>query len=167
MNHTMAKRLDVFAESLGRVERKLDACLTATGPHEAPEIPPLPDPVRLPQITVVDLTGMAKALHAYGHVIEPGDTQEEAIRRVLDIERARRDAAINEERETRALSRDLTDKLDRALDELAEAKVGAATLCREWPGGPARILPGGVVVLPGSLSTLFRERRRWWGRLRR
>lgn len=159
MNHAVAQRLTRFAEDAASNGRKLDEILAILRPLTTPA----------GRITTpgegrerVDL-----ALHAFGHRAEHDESAGDAVASALAIERSRRDEAINEAREARAEVRDLADKLDAALVELAATKAGADKLCSEWPGGPARILTGGVVVLPGTLSTLFRERRRWWGRLRR
>lgn len=155
MNHAVAQRLTRFAEDTARVERKVDEILAILRGDVTP--------ADLPGA----LAGVRSALYAYGHVHHSGEDPEHAIRRALVVERSRRDEAINERREIQSERDDLAAKLDRALDSLAAMESVAEKLCSEWPGGPARILPGGVVVLPGSLSTLLRERRRWWGRLRR
>ena len=177
MNHAVAQRLTRFAEDAARVERKVDEILVLLRPLTKPAgFITTPDGGRIPvdpeRVVAADLpgalAGVRAALHAYGHVHHAGEDPEHAIRRALDVERARRDAAINEERETRSLARDLTDKLDRALDELASTKAAAATLCREWPGhDKPRVLGNGVVVIPGSAPFGSPGRRRWWGRLRR
>lgn len=131
------------------------------------ELEPLPDPIRLPWRSSAHGIGVLRALHEFGHIAAPDYSPEDAVWVALATERARRDEAINERREIQAERDDLAAKLDKALGSLALMEVVAEKLCSEWPGGPARILPGGVVVLPGTLSTLLRKRRRWWGRRRR
>ncbi len=175
MNHAVAQRLTRFAEDTARVERKVDEILALLRPLTTPVafittpgggritvdpgcVEPRIAPSGQPYGHDHTSRGVVRALHAFGHIAGDADTAEEAVRHALDIERSRRDEAINEARDARRQVDDVVEKLDRALDELETWRYRAEFLRAECG---ARFM-GGAVVLPGTPG-----RRRWWGRLRR
>lgn len=157
MNHAVAQRLTRFAEDTARVERKVDEILALLHPLTTPagfittpgggRIPVDPGFVEQAPATDDDRAGARRALHAYGHIINPDDTVEQAVRRAFDAERARRDGWF--------------DDAHRFLEERDAARRQRDAALAALPHGSH--FSGNLLVVAAPMP----ERRRWWGRRRR